>query len=450
MENFDLIVIGSGSAGLAVAYPCRQKGWEVAVIDNKPFGGTCANRGCDPKKVLVGGADTRDTLDRFFKIGVMDQKSRINWPKLINFKQTFVKNVPKDTEDGLIKAGIKTFHGRAKFISDRAVEVNGEELSAKNIVIATGSDPAPLNIPGEELVTISDDFLNLKSLPKRIVFIGGGYISFEFSHLVNRAGSEAVILHRSERVLSGFDPDLVNLLVKASSDLGIKIETNTAVTEIEKTAAGFLIKTKTKEGKQKTYQADLVVHGGGRVPNVTNLDPEKAGLEYDQKGVKVDEFLESVSSPGIFSAGDAVNFGLPLTPVAAKSGQIVAHNLLNPDQKRPANFSEIPSVVFTIPPLATVGLTEDQIKQKKLSYEVHFGDTGSWYSSKRINEPYSGHKTFIEKKTGRILGANLLGHSSEELINIFALAIAHNLTSEDLKNLVYSFPTRSSDIEYMV
>lgn len=441
--NFDLIIIGTGSAGQSAAYPMASAGWKVAIVDEYPFGGTCALRGCDPKKVLVGAAEAIDWMERLNEVGVASAGARINWKNLAKFKKTFIENTPGDTEKGLKEAGVKTFHGTAVFLDKNTLTVNGKTLKAKHFLIATGSTPVKLNIPGEEFVSISDDFLDLGNLPKKIIFIGGGYISFEFAHIAKRAGAEMTILHRSERVLSGFDPDLVDLLLKASEDLGIRVEVNSPAMAVEKKGEGLFVHTKTK-----VFEADLVVHGGGRIPNLKRLNLEKAGVEYSSKGVRVNEYLES-STRNIFAAGDASDYGLPLTPVAGKEGALVAHNLLNPEKKK-AKFSEMPSVVFTIPPLASVGLREDEAREKGLDFDVNFSQTSSWYSSRRINEKYSGYKTLVEKKTGRILGAHLLGHGSDEVINLFAIAIAKNLTADDLKDFIYSYPSESSDIEYMV
>ncbi len=448
-QVFDVIVLGSGTAGQVVSYECLEKKLSVVVVDNRPFGGTCTLRGCDPKKVLVGAGEAVDWIQRMEDFGVSSKDVRINWKRLMEVKKSFVEHVPERVEKGLQDAGAKTFHGTATIIDDKNVSVNGQVISGKHLVIATGASPMKLGISGEEHVTISDDFLELTTLPKKIVFLGGGYISFEFAHLTARAGADVIILQRSEHLLSGFDPDLVGILVKASKALGIAIRTNAPVVGIDKKDSSLFVHTKGTDGKEETVSADLVVHGGGRVPNVFDLRLEKANVQYTKKGVVVNDYLQSVSNPHVFAAGDASEYGLPLTPVAGKEGLVVAHNILHREKKK-AKYSEMPSVVFTVPPLASVGMREDEAEKKGLDFDIKFLDTSGWFSSRRIHEKHSGVKTLVEKKTGRILGAHLLGHNAEELINIFALAIAKNIPAEDLRNIIYSYPTHSSDIQYMV
>lgn len=443
-KNFDVLIIGVGTAGQVVAYNSKEAGLSVGIIDNRPPGGTCALRGCDPKKVLVSAAEAIDWYQRLSQLGTIEGKVKIDWPKLAKFKQSFVASVSEYVEKGLKNAGIKFFKGSAKFIDENSLTVDGQILKAKNIVIATGAVPTKLNIPGEQFVTISDDFLDLKKLPKKIIYIGGGYISFEFAHVTKRAGADVKILHRSGKLLPNFDQDLVEMLVKASRDIGIDIHTNEPVVKVEKNGAGFKVHTNSTQ-----YDADLVVHGGGRDAALADLNLEKIKVEYDRKGVKVNEFLQTIKYPNIYAAGDASSYGLPLTPVADKEGLVVSKNIIGKEKVK-ADFKAIPSVVFTIPPLASVGLTEDQAKEKGVNFETKSADTSSWYSSRRINEKFSYFKTIIEKNTHKILGAHLLGENSEELINLFALAIKFNLTAEDLSKLPYAYPTHTSNIVYMV
>jgi glutathione reductase (NADPH) len=448
-HTVDVLVVGTGAAGKTVAYGCREGGLSVAVVDNRPYGGTCQNRGCDPKKVLVGATEAWEFAQQLHGKGITYQDLCIDWPALMQFKKTFVEHVPESNEAALKAAGIQTFHGTATCIDKSSVSINGDIIQAKTIVIASGATPMKLGIPGEEHATISDGFLDLPTLPKRIIFIGGGYISFEFAHIARRAGAEVTILHRSEHVLHGFDQDLVQKLLEATRALGITVLLNTPVAGIEKTDTFLTVHTTAKDGTKKSLTADLVVHGAGRVPYLADLALEKVGVAYDKKGVLVNEYMQSVSNSSVYAAGDAAAYGLPLTPVAGKEGYLVVDNILNAE-KRKADFKVMPSVVFTLPPLATVGLKEDEARAKGYDFTVKFADTSSWYSSRRINERVSGYKTLVEKGTGRVLGAHLLGHNAEEVVNLFALAIAKDLSADDLKNLICSYPTKSSDIQYML
>ncbi len=249
----------------------------------------------------------------------------------MRFKRSFTEPVPKAREDQFSNAGIDTFHGYARFTEATAIKVTGKDrgtdrvLNGKHILIATGAKPAKLNIPGEEYVTISDQFLELDDLPKRIVFIGGGYISFEFAHIAARSGAEKItILHRGSKPLGQFDPDLVDQLVKRTRELGIDVQLQTEVKAIVSSSGnGLTVNASFKQDdnskEERAFETDMVVHGAGRVPDIQHLDLEAARIEYDQKkGIKVNEYLQSISNPAVYAAGDviAASGGPQLTPVA--------------------------------------------------------------------------------------------------------------------------------------
>jgi glutathione reductase (NADPH) len=438
--EFDVVVLGTGSAALAVAWRCRDAGWRVAVVDSRPFGGTCALRGCDPKKVLVGGAETVAAVRQLAGKGVAGAP-RIDWPELMRFKRTFTEPVPKEREESLAKAGIAAFHGRARFVGRAAVRVGEQELSGRFVVIATGARPAPLGFPGEDLLATSEQFLELDELPRRIAFVGGGYISFEFAHVAARAGAQATILHRGARPLEHFDPDLVARLVEHSRSLGIDVRTGAAVRAVER---GYRVRTASGD-----VEADLVVHGAGRIADLDDLDLDKAGVQRSPGGVAVDEFMRSVSNPAVYACGDAAAGGPKLTPVASAEGRVVAANMIEGNRHRP-DYAGTPSVVFTIPPLARAGLGEAEARERGLKFRVNAADTSSWYSSRRIGEPVSGYKVLVEEPTQRILGAHLLGAQSAEVINLFAVAIRRGITAPDLKETIFAYPTHSSDLSYML
>jgi len=298
-------------------------------------------------------------------------------------------------------------------------------------------------------MTTSAEFLYLEELPQRLVFIGGGYISFEFAHLAARYGREVTIVHRGAEVLKKFDPDLVALLVKASEKLGITVVTNQLPLRIEKKKGELLVNVQA-DGEEKEYHADLVVHGAGRVPDIADLNLEAAGVEASQDGVVVNEYLQSISNPRIYAAGDAAAGGLPLTPVAMVEGQVAADNLIYGLKRRRADYRVVPSVVFTLPKLASVGLQETEANRQGLQYDVKFRETADWLHNLRINEPFAGFKIILDRTTGRILGAHLLDSHADDLINLFALAMQHNLTAADIKHVLYAYPTASSSVQYMV
>lgn len=447
-KQFDLIVIGTGEAASPIASQCRSAGWQVAIIDSRPFGGTCALRGCDPKKVLVGVAELRDWISRMKGRGVRTDGAQIDWTELMRFKRTFTDPVPKDREQSFAKAGIASFHGRARFVDRTSVQIGDDMLEGRHVAVAAGAMPRPLGVPGEQHVITSEQFLELEKLPGRIVFIGGGYISFEFAHIALRAGAEVTILHRGERPLEGFDPDLVEQLVRKTKRLSGRVEVNVETAAIEKSADKIVVNAFTGSG-QEAFEADLVVHGAGRVPEI-NLNLAAAGVQAEERGVCVNDYLQSISNPAVYAAGDAAATGLPkLTPAAAYEGRIVASNLLKGNHRKVAPIA-VPTVVFTNPPLAAVGLSERTAKEKGLKFRINKEDTSSWYSSRRVGEDCSGFKVLVEEGSERLLGAHLIGPNAEEIINLFALAMQTEIPASKLKHAIFSYPTLGFDLQYML
>jgi glutathione reductase (NADPH) len=477
---FDLIVIGTGTAASTTAHECSSAGWKVAIVDSLSFGGTCALRGCEPKKVLVEAAKVVDSTQRHQNNGVSGyDKVHIKWSELMHFKRTFTEPFPKHREEGYKKAGIVPFHGHARFIGSNAVKVEGEEekdnnniksntvLKGKKILVATGAKPMQLNIPGSaNIITTSDKFLEFGEdhLPNRIVFVGGGYISFEFAHIAARAGAKVTILHRGKHPLEHFDPDLVNMLVQRSRDIGIDILLQSTVEKIDKSSDDSsyvlqysnrsIVSDNNNHNQNKAtsrIDCDMVVHGAGRIPNVEGLDLAVAGIEHTMQGIRVNEYLQSVSNSSIYAAGDvAASGGLPLTPVATYEGTLAATNLIKGNILK-SNYIGLPSVVFTIPPLASVGMQEKEAKEAGLKFRVKHENTASWASSRRVGETCSGFKVLIEEDSNKILGAHILGPHAEEVINIFSMAIRLGLSAKELGDpLLYSYPTNSSDVVYML
>ncbi|MCJ8166026.1 NAD(P)/FAD-dependent oxidoreductase [Pontibacter sp. E15-1] len=447
MAEFDVIVIGTGSGGTSVASKCASAGKKVAVIDSLPFGGTCALRGCDPKKVLVGITHALDLSERLRHKGVKTPAS-LSWEDMMRFKRTFTEPVPSRKEKSLHKKDITTYHGRARFTSENTLEINGETLRADKFVLANGAKPMKLSIPGEELVIDSTDFLDLEELPDDILLIGGGYIAFEFGHLAARMGAKVKIIQRGERPLKNFDADLVNNLVKATQELGVEVILNTEVKGIAK-ENGKLIVRATSAGKEISFSTSLAVHAAGRVADIEDLQLEKVNVSHGRRGVKVNEYMQSVSNPNVYASGDVNDKGLPLTPVAGKEGLVAASNLLKGNHKK-IEYGHIPSNVFTIPALAAVGLTEQEAQRQGLNYKVKTEETTGWFSSRRLNEPISAYKVLLDKETDQILGAHLLGPHAEEVINIFAVAMNAKVKGSELKKMIFSYPTNASDIVYMV
>ena len=446
-KRYDLVVIGTGVASKA-ASRCRAAGWTVAIVDSRPFGGTCALRGCTPKKIMVVAAEAVHSARALAGKGVRADGVAVDWPERMRVKRAVTDPIPQSTEQGYAKAGIDAFHGRAKFVGPATVAVGDDRLTGNRVLIAAGAIPQPLAFPGAEHVVTSDRFLELDALPPRIVFVGGGFVSFEFAHLVARAGVHATIVHRGARPLEAFDPDLVDQLVKRTRELGIGVELSVDVSAAERTRDGVAVRGDAG-GRAQRFEADLVVHGAGRVPDIADLALDVASVKTEKRGVSVNEYLQSVSNPAVYAAGDAAASGPPLTPVADHQSDVVGTNLLE-GNKKTADYTGLASAVFTEPPIASAGLTERAAREQGLKFRVHREDTSGWLSSQRAGETTSGSKVLIEEATDRILGAHLFGPHAHEVINVFAVAIRLKARADDLKHVLYAYPTAASDIPHMV
>lgn len=444
---FDLLIIGSGTAAMVAAFRVRAAGWSVAIVDEKPFGGTCALRGCDPKKMLVAGAEVIDSARRMRGHGVTGQAS-IDWSELIEFKRTFTDPVPEKHQHRYDEKGIATFHGRARFTGRNSLSIDGSEVQAGHILIASGARPIDLGIPGEEHVIDNEAFLAMERLPARIVFVGGGYIAAEFSHIAARAGAAVTILQRGPRLLPQFEPELVEYLIETFGAIGVDVRTKTSVVGIEEIGGAFLVQTE-REGMLESVEADVVVHAAGRTPALEHLDLHAGDVAVENGLLVLNEYLQSVSNPSVYAAGDAAQVGPPLTPVSSHDAKVVAANLLNGNHSTP-KYEGAPSVAFTLPPIAAVGLSEAQAREAGLRFQVKSERTSDWYTARRVAEPVYGYKTLVEDGTGRILGAHLVGPHADEVINLFGLAIRHGLTTDDLKSTMFAYPTGASDIGSML
>ena len=302
-KQYDLVVIGAGTAAMTAAMRVRAAGKQVAVVDFRPFGGTCALRGCDPKKMLIGGAEAVDHVRRMHDKGVAGDVN-VMWPALMAFKRTFTDPVPDKMQQRYQDKNIDTFHGKSRFTGATTLGVGDTILEAKHILLASGAEPAKLNIPGEEYLDDNEDFLALETLHGRIVCVGGGYIAAEFSHLAARAGAKVTVLQHGERILKEFDADLVGWLMASFSVLGIDVHTKTSVERIEKVGNGYRVFS-SSEGKESMVEADLVVHSAGRAPDYAALDLDAAGVDVQKGKIQLNEYLQSVSNPAVYAAGDA-------------------------------------------------------------------------------------------------------------------------------------------------
>jgi glutathione reductase (NADPH) len=433
---FDLLIIGTGTAAMVAATRLRQAGWRVGVVDFRPFGGTCALRGCDPKKMLVSGAMALDYARRMSANGVVGQVS-LDWRDLMAFKSSFTDPISAAHEQRYADQGIDTFHGAARFLGSNTLRIGEETMESRHILIASGAQPVRLSIPGEEHLATNEDFLALEQLPRRIVLVGGGYIASEFAHVAARAGAKVTILQRGPRMLTQFEPELVAWLMESFRWIGVDVRLNTTVESVERI------------GDAEPVAADLVIHAAGRAPALDELDLDAAGVERQNGRLKLNAFLQSTSNPAVYAAGDAAQTGPPLTPVSSHDAKVVAANLLDGNRHMP-DYRGVPSVAFTIPPIARVGLTEADATAQGLKFRVNSRSAPDWFTARQAAEPIYGFKVLLEHQTDRILGAHLVGPQVDEVINLFALAIRNELPAEALRQMMFAYPTGASDIGYML
>jgi glutathione reductase (NADPH) len=418
------------------------------VVDARRYGGTCARRGCQPKKYLVAAAEVVGASRDLTGLGI-ETPARLHWPSLMRHKREFTDAVPDRTERGFEKAGIATLHGRARFTGPDTVRIEGEEtviVEAATVVIATGARPRPLDLPGAELMVTSEQFLELDELPRRLVCTGGGYISLEFAHVAARAGVAVTVLHRGSRILERFDADLIGRLAEASAEAGIVIRTDTTVAGVERHGQELIVRT--DDGA--THPADLVLHGAGRVPELDDLDLDAAGIAHDEHGVLVGDDLRSTNTGHVFAVGDVAATGPMLAPTADLEGEVAAANIIAGRSVRTLDRSLVPSAVFTQPPLASVGMTAAEAAGAGDAVVVNEGDMARWPSARRRGQKHAAYKVIQAVADGRILGAHVLAPEAADLINVFTLAIRQGLTGADLQAIPWAYPTSTSDLKHMV
>lgn len=440
MERFDVIVIGTGVSGQTAAAALATAGRRVAAVDRREFGGTCALRGCEPKKVLFSAARAVEQARALSTAGVGGNVT-LDWPALIAFKRTFTDPASARIEDWLVSSGVTALHGTASFESPDSLHVGDESFSPEHIVIASGARPRDLGIPGAELVIDSERFMADEHLGTRVAFIGGGYVSFEFAHMAATAGSQVTVLSRGPRVLDGFDPELAAMLADGYRNAGIDVRLNASVVAVRR--AGAALEVVLADGT--AVACDMAVHGAGRVPDLDALDLSAGGVDFGPRGVIVEPSMRSVSNPRVYAIGDAAALGAPLTPVGIAQGRIAAANIVHP---RSASFdgSIVPSVVFADPPLASVGLLEADSADRGLDVDVRFHDTTGWVSSRRTGARVSGAKLLIERGSDLVVGAHILGMGAEEVVNVLATAMRCGVTATALRQAMWSYPTEGYEL----
>ncbi|MBR0714260.1 NAD(P)/FAD-dependent oxidoreductase [Bradyrhizobium liaoningense] len=315
-------------------------------------------------------------------------------------------------------------------------------------MIATGSKPRPLPIPGAEHMITSDDMLRDRELPGSVIFVGGGVISLEFGHVYARAGAFVTVLEVLPQLLPAMDTDAVARLRAESERIGIEINTGISVQRIEPAGRRFRV-IFTHDGIERTVEADRVVNGAGRIANIDGLDLAAGQVEHANGRIAVDRNLRSTSNPQVHVCGDAVPFSPQLSPIATYEGDIVGRNIVAGPQHMP-DYAGMATSVYTVPALAAVGLNEAAARQSGAVIDVHVNDMHDWFSARSYAETVAWSKVIVDRATDLILGAHFVGHAGQELVNIFGLAIKFGITASEIRDSVYAYPTFSADIKHML
>ncbi|WP_413537853.1 dihydrolipoyl dehydrogenase family protein [Enterococcus malodoratus] len=441
MEKYDAIVIGSGPAGNSAAYGLKEQGKKVAIIESDLWGGTCPNRGCDPKKMLMSGVEAQKRIETMLGKG-FDQTPKIVWEDLMTFKKSYTDFVPQNTKEGLDAAEIDRYQGQASFLDANQIVVNDQELSANQFLIATGQRPAVLSIDGQDLLQSSTDFLDLNHLPKKMAFIGAGYIAFELAVIASAAGSEVHIIHHNDRPLKEFDQELVNDLVEHMKADGIQFHFNVNTKSVELMHPNYRI-----TGENFELVVDMVIGATGRIPNVEGLNLEKAGVSYDKRGIKVDEHLRTTQQ-NIFACGDVIAKKQPkLTPVAGfEAGYVV--NAMNGDTEA-IDYPLIPTIVFGDQRLARIGLSERELADHPEKYHSETTDPSSWYTYHRINDQGAKIKTVYDEDD-KIVAITCLSQLADEVINYLLIILTKKMSHEEVEKYIFAYPSPASDLSYFI
>ena len=447
-EHYEVVILGAGNAGLAAARVAHDAGRRILVVEGRDVGGVCPLRGCVPKKVLVAAAQALDAIARADAHEISVGPATLDWGRLIERKRSFVDGVPAEFEKSLAERGIDLVRGLAAFTGRHEIRVAGQAFRGDKFVVATGSTPRSLPIPGAEHLVTSDELLEMPSLPESILFVGAGVIALEFAHVLARAGVEVTLLEVAPRVLPALDEDATAVLADWTRELGVTIETSVTIDGIDVRGDGHGVRYRV-DGVSKRANAQVVANGAGRVADLAGLQLGAAGITLEAGRVATDANLRSVENPDVFFAGDALPERPQLSPLATHEGRVAGHNATHPELQE-VRYGHQPSAVYTVPALATVGRTEAEARAAGLPFDARTHDMREWRSARTHAEPVAWAKVLVEKGSERILGAHLVGHGAEETIHTFALAIEKGFPASEIASRVMAYPTFHADLKYLV
>ncbi|MHA1553864.1 MAG: dihydrolipoyl dehydrogenase family protein [Alphaproteobacteria bacterium] len=448
VQEFDIIILGGGNAAMGVTVATSAAGMSIAMVEPWALGGTCSNRGCTPKKVLVAAAHALHEIEQAGTHKIDVGKPTLDWSALIEREKDLIADLPQRFEQLMLDRGITLFRRDGRFTGPNEVVSGDDILRGKHIVIATGSRHRDLPIPGAELMITSDDVLSEPQQPQNVVFIGGGVVAFEFSHVYARAGTKVTILELAPRFLGRFDPDAVAAVCRESERIGIDMRAGVSVHGLER--AGDRLRVRYEEnGIEKTIEADRVINGAGRVPNIDKLDLTAGQVDVERGTIKTDGHFRSTSNPAVFAGGDALSGKPQLSPIATHEGRMIGRMIAS-GQLETFDYAPIPAALFTVPTLAMVGMTEAEAEDTGHDISVHDNDLSGWFSARTNGETAAFSKIIVDQRSGHVLGAHIVGHNAGDLIHLFALAIRHGITASDIQSMIFAFPTYAADVPSML
>ncbi|WP_312934780.1 glutathione-disulfide reductase [Pseudomonas sp.] len=443
--DFDLFVIGAGSGGVRAARFAAGFGAKVAVAESRYLGGTCVNVGCVPKKLLVYGAHVADELEQASAYGWSLEEGHFDWATLISNKNREIERLNGIYHNLLVNSGVNLLQGHARMTGPNEVEVDGQRYSAERILIAVGGWPQVPDIPGKELAITSNEAFFLKQLPKRTLVVGGGYIAVEFAGIFQGLGSATTLLYRGELFLRGFDGSVRSHLQEELEKRGLDLQFNSDIKRIDKLEDGSL-KATLKDGRELI--ADCVFYATGRRPMLDNLGLEHTGVELDERGyVRVNEHYET-TEPSILAIGDVIG-RVQLTPVALAEGMAVARRLFKPEQFRPVDYKNIPTAVFSQPPIGTVGLTEEEAIDAGHRVQIF----ESRFRPMKLTLTQSQEKTLmklvVDADTDRVLGCHMVGPDAGEIVQGLGIALKAGATKQMFDETIGVHPTSAEEFVTM-